>query len=97
MSGKRLAYWEGSASDSAALGFTRLRSSRHTPTTCTPHQRFMLLAGQPFAGAKACMPAADLAAASACTVVCQLKHFLLIRGHLSALLISTSAEKWEPR
>ena len=45
MSGKRLAYWEGSARDSAAFGFTRFRSSRHNPTTCTPapQQGFGLL------------------------------------------------------
>ena len=34
MLGNRLAYWLGSASDSAALGFTFFRSSRHRPTTC---------------------------------------------------------------
>mmetsp|Transcript_1405 Transcript_1405/g.4189 ORF Transcript_1405/g.4189 Transcript_1405/m.4189 type:complete len:227 (-) Transcript_1405:2109-2789(-) len=32
MSGNKLAYCEGSASDSAALGFTFRRSSRHSPT-----------------------------------------------------------------
>ena len=37
MLGNRLAYWEGSARASAALGLTFRRSSRHRPTTCREH------------------------------------------------------------